>query len=458
MSKIYIIGLPGGGKVGGYETQLGNVAILIPMIKLLRSHIPDAKISTTIQLTDNFCKTHGIIKVPNPKRLLPRFDGGRRLLLSFIDLFRSSLWRSLKKLLRFDLKILIRGDKLERFIGSDIVLDFNGDTFPSDVGSIRVLTRSLEILTIRQLGVPVIEFASSPGPFNTWFARAISKIIFNKITVFANREPISSELLNKIGVKKPIVNTACPAHLLEPAPIQRVREIFLKEKIDMEDRPLIGVTLAGYNLNSLRTWRKPKHFEDLHLYVPMLRYLLDDLNANVFLLPHVYRTNPYTHAGELINGPDYDILLNLFKMVEGDKYQGRCRLIDGKYTTSEAKGIIGQCDMYISGRLHAGIAALSQTIPTVFLAYGHKHKGFAKLLHQEKYVFEGTNPEELKSIVVDAWKNREEIAKVLKKRMVRVRELVDLNFEIVKEIVDLNKSERDHIPKEVSDSWVKRGE
>ena len=149
MTKIYIIGLTGESKIGGYEKQLGNVAVLIPMIKLLKSHIPDANISTTIQLTDNFCKTHGITRIPNPKRLLPRFDGGRRLLVSVIDLFRASLWRSLKNLLRIDVKILRRGEKLERFFNSKIILDFNGDVFPSDGAFIRVLILSLHILTIR---------------------------------------------------------------------------------------------------------------------------------------------------------------------------------------------------------------------------------------------------------------------------------------------------------------------
>jgi colanic acid/amylovoran biosynthesis protein len=200
----------------------------------------------------------------------------------------------------------------------------------------------------------------------------------------------------------------------------------------------------------------PKNFNDLSLFVPMIKYLLDDLNASVFLLPHVYRVNPYTSIGEHINGPDHDILLHLYRMADGDKYNGRLRLIEGKYTSSEAKGVIGQCDMYISGRVHAGVAALSQAIPTILLAYGHKHRGFASLVHQEKYVFEGTDSRELKLIVEDAWENREEITKVLKERMARIEELVNLNFEIVKEIVDLNEEERDHIPKEICAAWVRR--
>lgn len=156
MSKIYIIGLTGIGEMGQYETQLGNVAILIPMIKLLKSHIPDAEISTTIQLTNNFCKTYGINRVPKTKRLLPlpHFDVGLKLLISIIDLFRASLWGFLKNLLRLNAKILIRGNKLERFAVSDIVLDFNGDIFPSDVHPIRVLNQAIEIMNCQAVGGP----------------------------------------------------------------------------------------------------------------------------------------------------------------------------------------------------------------------------------------------------------------------------------------------------------------
>jgi colanic acid/amylovoran biosynthesis protein len=459
MTKIFIIGLTGGGAKGTYETQLGNVAILIPMIKMLKKYIPNAEISTTTQLTDVFCTTYGINSIANPKKLLPLFDSVRILLLCFFDLFRASLWRVFRNFLHLNFQILIRGNKLERFSNSDVILDFNGDIFPSDTGIIRVLINTSEVLTIRQLKVPVIEFVSSPGPFNTWFRRFISKRVFNKINVIVNREPVSSELLKQIKIKKtPIVNAACPAFLLEPAPVEKAEAILMKENVKVNDRPLIGVTLAGYNLISQRTWGTPKNFDDLSLFVPMLKYLLDDLNASVFLLPHVYRVNPYTYVGEHINGPDHDILLHLYRMVDGDKYNGRLRLIEGKYTSSEAKAVIGQCDMYISGRLHAGVAALSQGIPTILLAYGHKHRGFARLVHQEKYVFEGTDPGELKAIVEDAWKNREKIKKVLQERLVRVKELAELNFKIVKEVVNFNEEERNNIPKEKSDIWVKMGE
>ena len=108
MSKILIIGLTGGGDVGMYERQLGNVAILIPMIQSLKSYIPEAEISTTIQLTDSFCMEHGVTRIPNPRKLLPYFDGGLRLLLLSVDLFRACLWRSISGLLHLNIGVLIR--------------------------------------------------------------------------------------------------------------------------------------------------------------------------------------------------------------------------------------------------------------------------------------------------------------------------------------------------------------
>ena len=47
---------------------------------------------------------------------------------------------------------------------------------------------------------------------------------------------------------------------------------------------------------------------------------------------------------------------------------------------------------------------------------------------------------------------------MLQERLVRVKELAELNFKIVKEVVNFNEEERNNIPKEKSDIWVKMGE
>ncbi len=84
-------------------------------------------------------------------------------------------------------------------------------------------------------------------------------------------------------------------------------------------------------------------------------------------------------------------------------------------------------------------------MPTVLLGYGHKHKGFARLLDQEEQVYFGRNSEELVSYIAKAWENRDNISEILLSRMVRVEELVKLNFEIIREIVTAGKENADAI-------------
>jgi colanic acid/amylovoran biosynthesis protein len=51
------------------------------------------------------------------------------------------------------------------------------------------------------------------------------------------------------------------------------------------------------------------------------------------------------------------------------------RIVGGDYTGAELKAFIGTCRYFVGSRMHATIAALSQEIPTVTLAYNHKTLG-----------------------------------------------------------------------------------
>ena len=434
MTKV-LITTSAGRSMSAWEQQLGNTAILISTTRMLKEHILDAEISTTLQLSESFCKKQGIKSLHDEVF----WKGGYiRTPASFMDLLRCSLWAFLRRFLRLDIGILVRGKRLREYALTDVVLDLAGDTYSSDsVGWIHLLICSAELLSARLLGKPVICFAVSPGPFYPRLILLLARFTLNRATLITTREQLSNEYLQEIGVKKELlVTTACPAFLFEPASQERAKEILLHEGIDKSDRPLVGVTLAGYNLYSYHTWGIPPTFKDLSSYAPAVKYLLDELKANVILIPHVYRTNQWT--GEYIHGPDYVILQHLYQLVDGDKYNGRLKLMDGMYSASEVKSVIGQFDLFVAGRLHAGIAALSQAVPTVLLAYGRKHYGVAKLLNQERYVCTGRDPEETTSVVRDAWENREEIRKSLQGRLVRVKELANLNFEIVKDIVTHN--------------------
>lgn len=429
MTKILIMGLSA-TVMSKMEEQLGNAAICISTIRILKEAITDAEIYTSLQLSENFCKDHEIKSLHD--EVFWKYNYAN-ILQSFVDLLRCGFWRLFRKTLRVDIEMLTRGKKLQEFASADIIIDLGGELYSSDNNPwLRLMKHSAELLTARLLGKPVIIFAVSYGPFHPRLILLLARFTLNRATLITTREQLSNEYLQEIGVKKELlVATACPAFLFEPASQERAKEILLHEGIDKSNRPLVGVTLAGYNLYSYHTWGIPPTFKDLSSYAPAVKYLLDELKANVILIPHVYRTNQWT--GEYIHGPDYVILQHLYQLVDGDKYSGRIKLVNGAYSASEIKSVIGQLDLFVTGRLHAGIAALSQAIPTVLLAYGRKHYGVAKLLNQERYVCTGRDPEEIISAVRTAWENREEIRKMLLEKLVTVRELAKLNAKLVKE-------------------------
>jgi len=452
MTKILII-TSADKNMGGWEHQLGNIAILISTVKILKQSIPHAEISTSIQLSESFCSTHGIKSLHDEVF----WKLSRPVMLKFlVDLLRCSVWRLLRKSLRLNAGILIEGNRLKEYASADVVLDLGGDTYSSEnVPWFLIVKHSLELLTIRLLGKPVIVFAVSPGAFYPKLILVLARFTLNRMTLITPREQLSNNYLQGIGVnKKLLVTTACPAFLFEPAPKERAKEILLGEGIAKNERPLIGVTLGGYNLYSYRTWDTPPSFKDLSSYAPALKYFLDHVKAQVVLIPHVYRTNQWT--GEHIHGPDYVTLKHLYQLVDGDKYEGRLKLIEGAYSSSEVKGVIGQLDLFVAGRLHAGIGALSQAVPTVLLAYGRKHYGIAKLLDQEKYVCSGRDAEETISAVRDAWENREETSRLLQEKLLGVRQLANLNFEMVREIVKLSKEDQECTPRQKIHVWTSK--
>jgi len=51
------------------------------------------------------------------------------------------------------------------------------------------------------------------------------------------------------------------------------------------------------------------------------------------------------------------------------------RIVVREYDQHEIKGVIGQCDFFIGSRMHACIAALSQGVPCVGIAYSMKFQG-----------------------------------------------------------------------------------
>ena len=116
-------------------------------------------------------------------------------------------------------------------------------------------------------------------------------------------------------------------------------------------------------------------------------------------------------------------------------------LLNGVYSPAVTKGIISNFDMLISGRVHAAVAGLSQSVPTVIIDYGHEPKahklrGFAEVAEVAAYVADPADLQDLKEKVDACWNNRMLINSTLQNRNKIIREMVHHNFDLLKEMYE----------------------
>ena len=91
-------------------------------------------------------------------------------------------------------------------------------------------------------------------------------------------------------------------------------------------------------------------------------------------------------------------------------------MIEGFYDQSELKGIISLCDFFIGSRMHSCIAALSQGIPTVGIAYSKKFIGVFESAGVGEFVIDARlcDKRDALETLLKRYKTRNQIAPVLK--------------------------------------------
>jgi polysaccharide pyruvyl transferase WcaK-like protein len=106
-----------------------------------------------------------------------------------------------------------------------------------------------------------------------------------------------------------------------------------------------------------------------------------------------------------------------------DRYPGRLACVRGTYDQNEIKYIVGQCDVFIGARMHACIAALSQAIPAIGIAYSRKFIGVFETVGAGSLVADPRSLAigEILEVVSEAIGRRAEISECLRATMVEAR-------------------------------------
>jgi|GEM_PF-1396405 len=300
----------------------------------------------------------------------------------------------------------------ERFcrevLSSDVIIDLSGDSL-SDRGS-HATVNLMGILLCMVLGKPIVCHSQSMGPFSRW-TMPLARFILSRTDIITVREQISHDYLLGIGLdpSRIWIFGDC-AFNLSPAADSRVDEIMSSLGLRPNaDGLIIGISVSAF-MAEFQAGRREDSCLSVTPYMNVVKTIAETLHdtnpqAQFILVPHVI-------------APGHWIRDDRWACEELAKKMGcepHVHILSSDYTAEELKGIIGRCDFFIGSRMHACIAALSQTVPTVALSWSHKYIGIMDRLGMKRYVFDtrGETSGEIASRTKEAFLQRDLISGIL---------------------------------------------
>jgi polysaccharide pyruvyl transferase WcaK-like protein len=264
-----------------------------------------------------------------------------------------------------------RNPWLSRIDQADAVASIaGGDSFSDIYGLPRFFYVALPQLLAIWMGKTVVLLPQTIGPFKSWLARVVSRYIMRHATLIYSRDGAGL----KSAVAQLHANDATGkvrfcydvGFVMEPVPPARLDLRGLPAgKVEGSCRVGMNVSgllaMGGYNRRNM--FGLQADYADLMRRIAV--FLIEEKDAEVVLVPHV------VGYGRECDSPVCD---DLYAELKG-RYGGRIGLISGAYNYSEIKYIIGQFDFFIGSRMHACIAAVSQCVPAVSIAYSDKFSG-----------------------------------------------------------------------------------
>lgn len=411
--------------------NIGNYYIAEPFFEELRKIFSNTVFKTTMQFSDSFCEKFRIQTLP--LECYYDFDSVDNL-----------------EIAKRELEFVISGGKtiesryIEEVESVDLVIDFSGDMWGDNadfLGKDRFETGLYKDM-IAQALKPTVMLAGSPGPFGDERTKKLAKKVFKGFKMVTNREPISTRILKAEGFDTShVVDSACPSFLFKQMDKTGISELLQKERIEISVKPAVGFILCGWNFEKGPYGLWPREDSEYETFVKTITNMIDKYDVQIYLISHANGFKVPPANFEIIPGRDYPLMEQLGQILDRRGYRESVTLIRTPYLPEQIKGIIGELNMLISGRMHGAVAGISQCIPTVLIDYGHEPKahkvsGFAEIVGLEEFIASPANPGELLETTERCWNEREKIQDMLKKRIPEIQETVRRQFEMLKEIGD----------------------
>jgi polysaccharide pyruvyl transferase WcaK-like protein len=371
-------------------SNLGVSALAESSIKCILNHWPNAEVTLLASGTeDGEYRLHMLGREIRVGRLPIRFCKNAFLPNHFCVLLFCALMLKLLPGPRLREAILNWNPYLKKIAETDLVADISGgDSFSDIYGMRKFIMRFLCKWLIIQFDKQLILLPQTYGPFKRHIARIMGRYVLERASVIYTRGHADVEyvrtLLGSHNADGKVRFAPDVAFILDP---QRPEHIDVGTLMKVRTKEMIVV---GFNINGLLFnggYTKDNMFGLRINYRNLVFSIVESLMKNekllVLLVPHVFGAIGNVES-------DRDACLQVYQYLN-EKYKDRIFLAEGEYNHNEIKYAIGMCDLFIGSRMHTCIAALSQYIPAVGLAYSKKFSGVFESVGMQESVIDMRN-------------------------------------------------------------------
>lgn len=367
--------------------NLGVSALAESSIKCILNRWPNAEVILLASGTeDGEHRLHVLGREIQVGRLPIRFCKNAFLPNHFCVLLFCALMLKLLPGRRLREAILNWNPYLKKIAETDLVADISGgDSFSDIYGMRKFIMRFLCKWLIMQFGKKLVLLPQTYGPFKRRTARIMGRYVLKRASVVYTRDHAGVEyvctLLGSRNADGKVHFAPDVAFVLDPKKPEHI-DVGTLMKVRTKEMIVVGFNISGLlfnggytkdNMFGLRTNYR-------NLVFNIVESLMKDEKVLVLLVPHVFGA-----VGNVES--DRDACLQVYQYLN-EKYKDRIFLAGGEYSHNEIKYIIGLCDLFIGSRMHTCIAALSQCIPAVGLAYSKKFDGIFESVGVEECVID----------------------------------------------------------------------
>jgi len=213
------------------------------------------------------------------------------------------------------------------------------------------------------LGRPYVMLPQTYGPFRRRESRVLAAFMLRRAAKVLTRDRNCVPVVQELCGRTP---QFCPDVAFTLEPLRPTDRSIAPAGLDLAaDQLVVGINVSGLLYMGGYNHRNMFGLRDNYQEIVdrLLETVLRSTSAKILLVPHVFGSEQEEEACSV-----------LLKTYQG-RYPNRVFSTTGSLSERELKWLIGHTDFFVGSRMHACIAALSQFVPTVGLAYSDKFFG-----------------------------------------------------------------------------------